>query len=738
MESQTQSQSEMVVVTSGDLLPIVNKYFDQISSAQWSLISSQTCDSISKGVLADMLTEMIQSLAKAALEHILKSPSLAEITAPLENIKVCLGDSLHSSFAVALRFPQEKCLSAEKLTAMVEIEVAENVHSVLSVAINSSVWPSEPALSVSGSMSNAKTLSVMVFHATECLKTYSSKIKSKCQSLCWRLGSTDIDSHKITECPPVAFKDEQERCGSSQSVKSQISVLSATEAVTEILVKCGVNTSVDAHLAASEMANNIISDLHYMDNGNTLLCSEKSDSAQPELNTGLILDEGKCFYASQATSLLDMANNREKVCEDRVLAEKRFEKMKEELKSGVTKGEADFLVELTQHSQSSLLIKAEEDEFNFPGMILQPQRPTSEASCLTTPMINVSKKHSSSVHLEMIKKDIDSLYSKVNLPKTPAKQNNAFPNYEIKKFSKELTDKLYDHLMPYRTYQIPLVQTGKCLSDTVISSCNTKCNAVQTRFSPEVLYVMTEDAVRKFLQQVLLWLEKDQSVKTLQSDQISGAVTDIEGLITTMLKETSVANSIINQESYEEIPSQTSKPSCPPPEVSYSVPAEPCKETCFGKSRTGESAVSMDASSLSTEEMTKNLISLLIRRLFLPVPYLINETQEKVITDSIIQRLCVKWQDKNIIPISAVSKIKDEEQLKKIIKGTIKDMIRTQGHNRYVRVHMETNNPLFDDALMEILKTHVKAPISPSPKKSAVATSFSKGVKNITKHCKKE
>ncbi|KAF3844905.1 hypothetical protein F7725_008068 [Dissostichus mawsoni] len=213
---------------------------------------------------------MIQSLAKAALEHILKSPSLAEITAPLENLKVCLGDSLHSSFAVALGFPQEKCLSAEKLTAMVEIEVAEKVHSVLSVAINSSVWPSEPALSVSGSMSNAKTL-------------------------------------------------------------------------------------------------------------------------------------------------------------------------------------------------------------------------------------------------------------------------------------------------------------------------------------------------------------------------------------------------------------------------------KPCKETCSGKSSTGESAVSMDASSFSTEEMTKNLISLLIRKLFLPVPYLIHETQEKVITDSIIQRLCVKWQDKNIIPISAVSKIKDEEQLRKIIKGTIKDMIRSQGHNRYVR-----------------------------------------------------
>ena len=79
--------------------------------------------------------------------------------------------------------------------------------------------------------------------------------------------------------------------------------------------------------------------------------------------------------------------------------------------------------------------------------------------------------------------------------------------------------------------------------------------------------------------------------------------------------------------------------------------------------------------------MTKNLISLLIRRLFLPVPYLIHETQENVITDSIIQRLCVKWQDKNIIPISAVGKIKDEEQLKKIIKGTIKDIIRSQGHN---------------------------------------------------------
>lgn len=216
-------------ITPEDLLPIVNKCFERISAAQWTMIAADTWDSDTQANLTDMLTEMVQSLSTDILrngipmcQQLLKSEPQADITTILNNFINCIGDSIHGSFAAAFHIPQDKCESAEKLAALVETEVAQKVHFAVSVAMDSPVWPSEPVVFVNGSMSNTASLRLMVFHAKKCLRRYLGKLNSQCLGLCWPKKSTE--PQKSSESTKEMEMEEPEKCESSQSIKSRISV----------------------------------------------------------------------------------------------------------------------------------------------------------------------------------------------------------------------------------------------------------------------------------------------------------------------------------------------------------------------------------------------------------------------------------------------------------------------------------------------------------------------------------
>lgn len=88
-------------------------------------------------------------------------------------------------------------------------------------------------------------------------------------------------------------------------------------------------------------------------------------------------------------------------------------------------------------------------------------------------------------------------------------------------------------------------------------------DATQFHFSPEVLYVTAEDAVAKFLQRLILWLEKKPSTKTSHSNKVPGALTDMEDPITTMLTPREENTTIGQPESHEASNRKTITPSCP-------------------------------------------------------------------------------------------------------------------------------------------------------------------------------
>ncbi|XP_059208608.1 uncharacterized protein LOC131987763 [Centropristis striata] len=569
-----------IVVTPESVLPIVNRYFERISETQWSLLAAETLDSGTQAILSDMMAEIVQSVSAAILKMILSmfqdNTSPNDILTYLENVQPLLGDSLSDSFASALQVTQEQCESAEELTEMVESEVAAKVNSALSVVSNTSVWPSKPAIFVSGSFSNTASLHDMVIHAVKCLKRLLGKVSSQCLGLFRREKVSEYFLERSSESPiPMLVIAEAERCDSAQSVKSRISVPSATQAVTDILLRWSgktpemeqeeenVSASLDAHFAAADIVRTINKDLYYTDDGPSPCGSEKSTSMKPHFNMGLIINKVKDFFQSSEVEI----SQKVKSSSFLKFAQQQFEKMKTELRATFTEEDQYSLVTLQSYPGSPRPRSTQDagidqtcDE-SLPGVPQSP-RCQSDPETYKRPLRTVTKQQSSEMDFETIKGDVDCLFNNLIQQENSSagdRKTVGIASSEVRKFSKELTDKMYEQMMIGLRYRIPSVQTGRCLSDSVISVVRRKVDYSGYNYSPDILYAITEDTVGKYLQQVLLWLVK-LSEEACHSDQVSGAVNDINDLVTRMMTPTPEENQSKEEASPEAICGQTTTP----------------------------------------------------------------------------------------------------------------------------------------------------------------------------------
>lgn len=88
---------------------------------------------------------------------------------------------------------------------------------------------------------------------------------------------------------------------------------------------------------------------------------------------------------------------------------------------------------------------------------------------------------------------LNHLFSKLTL-KMIRKPLENLSSEEIKMFSEELTDKVYDHIQSI--YPTRRMQMGKSLSESDISKSSQRDCGVP--FSPEMLYVLVQESVEKF------------------------------------------------------------------------------------------------------------------------------------------------------------------------------------------------------------------------------------------------
>lgn len=436
--------------------------------------------------------------------------------------------------------------------------------------------------------------------------------------------------------------------------------------------------------------------------------------------------------------------------------------MKGELKTTAKKSK-DYFISLSKvtHSPENERIGSHDSmSVSLPGSACETPRSNSSMS-VRAPSRSSSTlgnmiKSATPTSFNVIKSEISDIYSEFTKEKEHGiiqeRLENINISEKVKNFSRELTEKLYDHLMISRVYQIPTIVMGRSLSDSVISRTPQQVAESRVFFSPEVLYVIIEDTVGKFLQNILLLVDDETIDEIVQSEKVSDVVEEIQKVIAKGQKQARDTESDYSQKSGRE-----SKKPCPSrpaslekqvksPEkrstssCSSSTPVlERMEEEMSGKS---EDRFSEDIPSEKSEEQTSEkleeklsevsvssqaaaeyLAMCLIARLMAqykkslkkPLLSLANKNLE-----DIIEHVKNLVQPEISIEESITNLDKNVSQLtKKLFKGLIKEF----GSTEQVMNAAWAGDSSFDEAILKHLKINLGVLTSP-PQKSKIARFF--------------
>nr|XP_024660886.1 uncharacterized protein LOC112436004 [Maylandia zebra] len=753
-----------IVVTPDQIIPPINRCFERLSEVQWSIIENGKCDSSVHAVLADMISEIIQ-IASASILRIallvIQEPMIREEFMDEGKIRVSLGDSISAAIAGALNVSKQQDKSADKLTLMVEEEISEKVSSTIALIEKSPDFPVDPAVYVSGKFSSIKKLHRMVCCAASCLKRYAA-CKLRCQ--CGTNGS-----HSSTE-----------RTGSKISVKSaiaEISVILSTRSSdgemtgkdkdelpeeSQSHIKPTAETqSIQAPTPVEMVAVDIVGEiLANMDSSSEELC-EKCNLPKPAFNAGLIIHKVRHFF-SKCVPSTSHARLKARKHNFSMFAKKQFEKMKTELKKRIKANRKHFvcLQNICNHPKKETAPSNESIVFILPGSVPETAAPQStEAHRSPSPhtaSLGTAIKRSSSVDFNVIRSDVNQLFDKLTKKEELFLIDKTLGDFKnsghIRNFTEDLVANLFDLLTVDRGYQIPIPLMGRSLSDTVISRTPKSVQGSKRRISAEVLYVLIDDTVERFLQKLLLFCneEKDQMI---QMDKISGALEDIHNFIKrtqTTTQEKSPDSDGRGKESGASLP--TPKPGSISPDkcsvASDKSPRTPqpgsispdkssgalsLKHSLKDSSKISEMD-SVSGSSSDVEKISNDLALLLIMRVIYKSKPETQKFAARIATttkeiDTVINRLSNLMQPELSSTASATSLTNDKT---KFIKKIAKRLIKEFGSPDNVLKALMANDSSFDEALIRHLKITLGVIPGP-PKTSKISRFFSAVGKTLLK-----
>ena len=735
----TRTQTDTIPITEENLLPIVNRHLEKVTAAQWAVLVNGRIDLEMQAILAGMLADIVQTVSAVLLRVLL--PKIQEASegntdqadSGLTPIKADLGDSLLKSFSTCLNAPQDSYEDAQQLTKLTEEEIEERVNSLLNEATETKVLPPKPAIFVSGLMSNIKRLGNMAFHAARCLRECLLTLNSKC-------------------CKPKQYIEisDSDSCKSNESNTSFILTESTAEGVSDILMKWSgsetglnpesghvspISTSHSAKSAAAEIVNIIIENVKTPETVSPSESSESSVPRGPHFNMELIIDKVRSFFASRPGHT-DTATEPEvnKQSFFSRFVKKHFDSMEKNLKKAFERQDENFILKLWHESTSQL-----PGNFLLPGSV--PDSPEPEKSPVNTQkrLVTMIKQGPSDITFGTFKANLDNFIKEMNYSdeNLQEKLENVSRCEEVRQFSKELTDKMYTHLMAAEVYQLPIVPKGKCLSDSVISKIKKTMDGTQRAFSPEVLYSITEDAVGKFLQQVFLWMVTQPSDDT-DEEKVSGALADIEDLLIKKVSQ--------SPEDRSEFPKVPASPSYLPQDhceirkvnedfdkkveittikeqnlTEAEVPkVESFEESSSGYYEEESPKVTVEVIDSSSESLANGLVLALLVRLLSKI-----ETKNKHLVpdiEKIKERLL--YLVKGEVDSDEVSL--NEDNMKDITKVVVKELYRKFGTTQnLLNAAMAQNSTSFDKSLIMSLKYHLNVTKQPE-KKTKIGRFFSR------------
>ncbi|CAI5646368.1 unnamed protein product [Oreochromis niloticus] len=788
METYNKNKNS-IVVTPDQIMPPINRCFERLSEFQWSIIENGKCDSGIHAVLADMISEIIQIASASILDialPVIQEPMIREEFMDEGKIRLSLGDSISAAIASALNVPKHQDKNADKLTLMVEEEISEKVSSAIALIEESPDFPQHPAVYVSSKFSSIKKLHRMVCCAASCLKGYAAR-KLRCQ--CGTSGSdssTESTGSKISVQSAITeisvILSTRSSDGEMTEKDNEISKESALTEQSKIKPTAetqSIRAPTPVEVVAADIVHEILAN---MDSSSEELC-DKCSLPKPAFKAGLIIHKVRHFF-SKCVPSTSHARLKARKHNFSMFAKKQFEKMKTELKKRIKTNRKHFvcLQNICKYPKNETVPSDESIVSILPGSVPATAGPQSTEAHRSpsrhTPSLEARIKRSSSVNFNVIRSDVNQLFDKLTkkeelflIDKTLGDFRNSG---HIRNFTVDLMAKVFDLLRMDRVYQIPVPLMGRSLSDTVISRTPQLVEGSKRPISAEVLYVLIEDTVEKFLQKLLLWLENEEKDQMIQMDKISGALEDIQNFIKrtqTPKQEKSPDSDGRGKESGASLPTpkhesispdkcsvaSDKSPQMPKPEsispnkcsvASNKSPQMPKPESISPENSSGALSLkhplsdsskmsemgSVPVSSSDVEKISSDLALLLIMRVIHKSKSETKKSAARIASTTkeihtVINHLRDLMQPELSSTESATSLTNDK---KKFIKKMAKSLIKEFGSPDSVLKAAMANDSSFDKALIRHLKISLGVIPSP-PKKSKLSRFFSAVGKTLLK-----
>ncbi|CAI5670966.1 unnamed protein product [Oreochromis niloticus] len=725
-------------INSEAILPAISGCFDRLSGLQWGLIENGIWDSDVQVALADMITDVIQSVSASTIktsilggQDQLNDASQTSLSRAVTKISPILGNSLSTSFAAALNVIHEECDSAVELTQMVEEEISNKVNSGWVLV------PENPdSIYVTRKITNIKNLRCMVSHAFSYLKRYKGKLSCLCMrgALPSSFSSSDESlENKLSEMGTIkeismalmrwstdrAISKDDEECHielqpmeekeSDEFAEAEEKAQSDVETILNNLNY--LHDEDDADKTAADIVNVLIANIQYPD-AEDITLSEKCSSPKPAFDVDLVIKKVKDFFASCALIIKP----------DEVkqhffrFAKKEFEKMNSELKDQVKKSKGFFTFQRQQaNSPESERADSRKSEHMNPSEV--PRK---------SPTLETTVKSSSPLKFRTVMPVMDKLFSKL----TQAGHLD-LTSKEIEMFSRELTENVYDHVES--TYPAPISKTSQ-------GDCNEPS-------APDVVYVLVGDSVERFLQNLLFWLENETLTQTIINDKISGAVEDIVRVLTPSKEEVmtgpdagETSDRLFTSQS-SPVTDLTNQPVCVRAEHPDLVSNTSNYQASVSHTEPTEGQSQPATSEKTEEELSETLVSpddRLIAHQFsvFLVMRIATKLPQNIINLLDTKKIDLATNHLSDLVLSEVRRTKSLEILKnnrvKLVKATAKGLIKEFGSPDKFFDVMISEDSSFYDTILKHLAINLGVFMNP-PKKSKLARFFSAVLKAFKK-----
>lgn len=534
-ESNDQSKSD-ISVSIDNLEDIILPRLNTFSPAQWTLLLQGIRDSHITSIMADIVVNIYKQSVENSLkvlapvfEQNMATTSYVKSEVPEKTVSVHLTSLISTEIATALQVLPEVCRSGVELNSLMEEEVSRKVTAFANAIQKAPDYPVEPAVYVSGCFSNLRNFSKMVSHTVECLRRDLNRARTKCVERYWteftRMWASGVPSPK----PEVAQHDVSEK-GVSQRIKPLISLPSVCENISEIIEKYthdSGNAKTSDNVAdvlpidpfktdevTEEICQTILEDLHYCKSHDPAGQTERTCPCTPHFNLKKIAGYLKDFYSSNLKT--DPVGKQEIISKPEYsrFVEKQFTDMVSSLEKLMDSSDTKVVkLKHKPHRLKRVLFSL------LPGCI--PEVSSDEES--PKPLYYTETDYFPKLDFQAVKPKIVSLCAEC--------MENPDLQDRIKMFKRDLTDKLYVHIMKKHYHKIPVPPKGKCLSDCVFSSKKIRDISGEFEISPEIIYVRVEDSVGTFFQNIFLWIRHEETDHITHSDRVSNVLSEINDMV---------------------------------------------------------------------------------------------------------------------------------------------------------------------------------------------------------------